>query len=140
MFYSFGCSRILHSLSLSLSLRFAQLCFARALALLVPRSRLCSSRASSSASSLLVPRLSSLPGSTPLFTRKPLCTSPMLVRKHRRASCMCNPKESTCGPLTKPIGLKLRVPLLEEALTKIFATKHIVYKILMLKTKPIHNY
>ena len=67
MFSSFGCSRILHSLSLSLSLRFAQLCFARALALLVPRSRLCSSRASSSASSLLVPRLSSLPGSKPLI-------------------------------------------------------------------------
>ena len=74
MFSSFGCSRILHSLSLSLSLslrfaslRFAQLCFARALALLVPRSRLCSSRASSLASSLLVPRLSSLPGSTPLI-------------------------------------------------------------------------
>ena len=34
------------------------------------RSRLCSPRASRSASSLLVPRLSSLPGSTPLITSK----------------------------------------------------------------------
>ena len=41
------------------SLRFAQLCFARAFALLVPRSRLCSSRASSSASS---------PRASPLFS------------------------------------------------------------------------
>ena len=66
MFSSFGFSRILHSLSLSL--RSALLC-----------SRLCSSRASLSslllsclvsASPLLVPRLSSLPGSTPLIKSK----------------------------------------------------------------------
>ena len=52
----------------SLSFRSALLCSAHAFALLVPRSRLCSSRASPSASSLLVPRLSSLPGSTPLIS------------------------------------------------------------------------
>ena len=57
---------------ISLSLRFAQINSASlallASALPLPRPRLCSPRASPSASSLLVPRLSSLPGSTPLFS------------------------------------------------------------------------
>ena len=63
--------------SLSLRSRFAQLCSAHGFALLVPRSHLCSSRASPSASSLLVPRLSSLPGSTPLINCKNFYVCPL---------------------------------------------------------------
>ena len=56
------------SLSFGLSLRYAQLCSATlALARLLISHLCCSSRASPSASSLLVPRISSLLGSTPRF-------------------------------------------------------------------------